>query len=38
MAEVVENNKHRLDAGAGTTALGIIGTTLSFVTFMSSSF
>ena len=28
MAEVVENNKNRWDAGAGTTALGIIGTTL----------
>ena len=28
MAEVVENNKHRWDAGAGTTALSIIGTTL----------
>ena len=28
MAEVTENNKHRWDAGAGTTALGIIGTTL----------
>lgn len=27
MAEVVEK-KHRWDAGAGTTALGIIGTTL----------
>ena len=28
MAEVVENNKNRWDAGAGMTALGIIGTTL----------
>lgn len=28
MPEIVENGRARWDAGAGTTALGIIGTTL----------